>query len=76
MTLYSGPVSSPSHSAATTGICEALEPIDYCTAPAVAGCKTNVVAFPDPAPVEPDPPARYNLLSRRRRRWARLEARR
>jgi hypothetical protein len=50
--------------------------MDGCAPPAPADCKTNVVAFPDAAPVEPDLPDRYNLLSRRRRRWARLEARR
>lgn len=75
MTLYSGPVSSQSQSAIATGISEVLQPIDYCAAPCPVGCKTNVVAFPDPAPVEPDRPGRYNLVSRRRRRWVRLEAR-
>ncbi len=75
MTLYGGPVSSLSQTERAKGKSEVLEPAGDCANPLTVGCKNNVVAFPDPVSVEPGHRERYDLLSRRRRRWARLDAR-
>lgn len=75
MRLYTGPASSQLFPAAAAGPGEVLHAFEVCYTAKTEGFPAGTARAAAGADPETAVQGRYNLLPRRRRRWARLQAR-